>query len=151
MAPVSSRTRPSRVGQLLDLALGQAGRRLVEQQHPGLEGERAHELAHAAGAGGQLGDERVGVAGQPEGGEQLVGPTAPLGLGAALPRRAQQRRPGADRHGVLLGDHRALADGEPGEEGGVLERAHQAAPAPLVRGQVADVVAGERAPCRCTA
>ena len=45
----------------LGLALGDARRRLVEQQHVGVVRQRAGEVDDAAGAGRQLADELVGV------------------------------------------------------------------------------------------
>ena len=69
--------RPERLG----LALGDAGGRLVEADHPGRDREHRGELDDAARPGRQLGDEPVGVAAEPEEVDELggLGPLRPLG------------------------------------------------------------------------
>jgi len=111
-------------GQLLHLALGQTGRGLVEQQHPRVQGQRAHELAHATGAGGQLGDQRIRVPGQAERPEQLVRlattarprPGARPGCGAARPTPAPGGRAAGrpSRTGARSGPRRARRPGTSG-------------------------------------
>ena len=58
----------------LGLALGDAGRRLVEQHQHGVLGQEAGQLDDAPHAGRQLGGELVGVVAEPEQPEQLVDP-----------------------------------------------------------------------------
>ena len=62
----------------LGLALGDAGGRLVEAEHPGVGGEQAGELDDAPHAGRQLADEPLAVGPETEEVEDLVG-VRPLG------------------------------------------------------------------------
>ena len=82
----------------LGLALGDAGGRLVEAEHPGVEGQQAGQLDDAAGAGGQLGDGLVGVAAEAEEVDELGG-LGPLGPLAPDGSRREERRSRAGRSG----------------------------------------------------
>ena len=66
----------------LSFSLGDAGRGLVEAQHPGVKGQQAGQLDDAAGSGRQFGYEGVGVAAQAQevdqvGGVGCLGPLSP--------------------------------------------------------------------------
>ena len=134
-APSSRRTSHEQGAHRLGLALGDAGGRLVEAEHAGVEGEQAGQLDDAPGAGRQLGDGLVGVAAEAEEVDQLDRLGA---LGALAADRAGARTavvssrlgpaPGLER------DLDGLADGELGEQRGGLEGAAESVAGPLRRG-----------------
>ena len=74
LQPVSKRTRSQQRRETFGLRLGDAGRRLVEQQHLRLGGEHAGEVDDATQAGRQLTDELVAVRAELEQLDELLGP-----------------------------------------------------------------------------
>ena len=72
LAPISSRRRSSTGAKRLDLALGDAAGRLVEQDHRRSVGDLAGEVDDATRAGRQLADERVAVRAEVHQLDQLV-------------------------------------------------------------------------------
>ena len=79
-APSSRRISLDQRTERLGLALRDAGGRLVEAEHPGVEGEQPGQLDDAAGARGEVGDAAVGVAAEAEEVDELVGLGAPWPL-----------------------------------------------------------------------
>jgi hypothetical protein len=135
--------------QLLDLALGDAGGRLVEQHDPGPVGEQAGEVDHPAGTGGQLAHEQRPVIAQPQQLDQLVDPAGDRPLAVERVGQAHGGRqrvadldPPLERHGD------GLVDRERREQPGVLERTTQAPPGALRRPQVGDVASDQHDPPR---
>ena len=120
-----SKSAPERLG----LALGDARRRLVEQQQPRLQRDEAGDLGDAPGAGRQLLDLLVAVAVETHPVDELVGQH---GLAALLAAQAEQREE-ARRVDPLERQPHALEHGERREQRGVLERADQAVPAACLR------------------
>ena len=76
----------------LGLALGDARRRLVEQDHGRLVGEHAGEVDHAARAGGQLADELRAERLEAHQLDQLVDPVVGRGLAVLRTPAAGTRR-----------------------------------------------------------
>ena len=114
--------------ELRDLALGQAGRGLVEQQEPRLDRERPRDAELALVAVREAAGRLARAVGDAEHFHQ------PLG---SLPRRT---RPGAR---TQRRDLDVLAHAQPGERPAVLERARETGPAAAVRRPRGDVLAGE--------
>ena len=69
----------------------QRGQRLVEQQHPRLDGQRAGQRDPLLLAAGQLVRVLAGLLGQPDHVQQLAGPA--LALGAATSSRIRSPKP----------------------------------------------------------
>ena len=128
-SPASSRSRSAKA---VGLGVVEAGRRLVEQQHPGPGGERPAELDEAGEAGGHGVDPVVGDARMP------TRSRTPRPRAAGRPGR--RRRP---RAVDLGGGEDVLARGQRAEDLEALEGAGDAAAGPLVRRQAVDVLAVE--------
>ena len=133
-APVRSRMSSEQRAERLGLALGDARRRLVEQEHAGLVGHRTRQVDHAAGAGGQLADELVGEGLEVHLLDELVDPAARTSRSAA--RVAGDDTAAATGSRVRMCRSSATAmfsvDGHRREQPGVLERSAEAAHGPGV-------------------
>ena len=134
LAPRDSRIREQQRPERFGLALGDAARRLVEQEHGRLMGEDAREVDDAPAARGQLVHELVAERAEPHELDQLLDPVVDCGLG--VDDRGEVQRGGervADVHAALERDGDRLGDGERREEAAVLERATEAEPGPHLR------------------
>ncbi len=111
----------------LGLALRDARRRLVEQQHRRVVREHAGEVDDAPAAGRELADELVAEVGDAEQLEESFDVPVDVALGVLDPRQAQG---GGDRIAhlevALERDGDRLGDGEGREQTAVLERAAEA-------------------------
>ena len=134
LQPVSNRTRRSSGAEALGLGLGDARRRLVEQQHLRLGGQHAGQVDDAAQAGRQLLDELVAVGAELEQLDEPLGPQPQPGARPGGPAGSRARRGSALLHlePLLEGDEQRLEDGERREQAGVLEAADQLAAGPLL-------------------
>ena len=114
-----------------DLAVAQAGRRLVEQQQLRLRGERAREVEHLLMPEIELLGRRVAIANEAGALEQRVGLGERIALcGGALGGRRERKIAGhARRHS----DQHVLQHGQAAAELDVLERARDAACRDAVR------------------
>ena len=115
--------RSSSGSERLGFSLGDAGGGFVEAQDPGVEGEERAELDDAAGAGGELGGETVGVAAQSEEVDDLFGFGSLVAVGA---EPSGEEQGGAGEPGAVAGfegDLQGLAYGEVAEQSGLLEGA----------------------------
>ena len=119
------------LGELGGLGLVESGRRLVEQHHARLRGERARQLDEALGPGREAVDALVGDRREADALQQLVGEITRLELLA---------RPPAPH---LRGDEHVVADAEGAERLEPLERAPDPEARALVRLDVGDVLAVE--------
>ena len=143
--------RPSLAGQLADqleqllaLAVVEAGRRLVEQQHLDVHGDEPGHLDQTHLAGPQRADLGRGDAGEAHALQRrgrlrrAFGPR-PAGDAARAPGDPGER-------GVVEGQGNVLHHGQGGEQALQLEGAAHAAAGPLVHGQGADVLAPHEHP-----
>ena len=129
----------------LGLALRDARRWLVEQDHLGVDPDLAREVDDPAASGREVGDELVAVVVETHHRDQLVGTLAELPLGAQHVREVEHLRdrvPVAQR--PVDGDADRLMHGEAAEQTGVLERTGQSEARAPLRLQARDV-AGLRA------
>ena len=141
---------PDQPGQRPDLLVVEPRRRLVEQEEPGLAGQRPGELDALERAEGEAGGRMVRHALEPEERDQLARPAPdPLLLAP------HGREPEGARHEVPAGpavhaDHDVLQDREAREQGEVLERAADPERRDPVRRGVVDraPLELERAPLR---
>ena len=108
----SSRSASSRSAELVDLAVAEAARRLVEQQQPRPRAQRARQLDALERAVGQADGGPVGDVGELEARERVVGLLAQLALGAARRRAARARGDERAAAGVVRAEHHVLAHGQ---------------------------------------
>ena len=129
--------------QPLGLGLGNARRRLVEEQHLRFGGQHARQVGDAPETGRQLLHELVPVRLEAHQLDEVLGPAPEATLSPPGPGRADRRqRCALDLEPLLQSDEQRLEDGEAREQPGVLEPPDQPEPAALVRGHAADVLAG---------
>ena len=131
--------------QRLCLTLGDAGRRLVEQQHVRLVGQRAGEIDDPPAAGRQLEDELVGERPEPHEPDQVIDLLLHFLLGRLGGRRVEGRCDRVAHREVPLernGDR--LVDRHRRKEPCVLERTAETMAGPGVGRQLGDVCPAEK-------
>ena len=142
LAPSASRIRSEQRPERLGLALGDAARRLVEQEHGRLVGEDAREVDDAPAAGRQLADELVAERAEAHELDELVDPVArPPASESTTAGRCSAAAIGS-RTSTLHSSATAIVSAtvERREEAPVLERATEPEPGPRLRRLAADVV-----------
>ena len=141
---------PQQRAEPLGLGLGDARRRLVEQQHLRLGGQHAGQVDDAAQTGRQLLDELVAEGAELEQLDEPLGPQRAAGARRGGTAAAPTARAACSAHlePLLERDEQRLEDGERREQPGVLEAADQLAPGRAARAAGRDVDAVEARPCR---
>ena len=136
LAPRASRMRDEQRAERLGLALGDARRRLVEQDHRRLVGEHAGQVDDAARAGGSSPTNLERNASRPS--SSISSSTRWRDRRLAVHER-RQAEGGVERVAhvdpALEGDQQRLLDGERREQARVLERAAEPGRRPPVGGQ----------------
>jgi hypothetical protein len=107
--------------ELAGLALGHAGRRLVQQQERRLRGQRAGELEPALVAVRQVARDLVGLGGEPHALQQLAAPAPEAALDLVEVPAAGEDVPDAERDPGVHADQHVLDGRHVGEEPDVLE------------------------------
>src|SRR4051794_36712334 len=131
----------------LGLALGDAARRLVEDEHGRVVGDGHRDVDDAARAGRQLADELVAERAESHQLDEVVDRPRDVVLLSAQRGQAERSRGVVTNRQMPLECLReVLRDGERGEDARVLERPAEAHPRPDVGGEVGDVVTAQAYP-----